>query len=136
MKTIPFFQREVNKQFIRFCLIGLTSTVLTYLVFTILFYFFSVNYLISTALGFIAGLFLGYIFNKLYTFGSFEKDHIAIPKYFIIYAFTLTFSLVGMRYLVGSVGLNPLISYAFIVPIITLVNFFGTKIFAFKNEKW
>ena len=130
------FRREVTGQFIRFCFIGLESTVLNYLVFLILLNFFFVFYLISAAAGFLAGMFFGFTFNKIYTFRSRRKSVISLPVYFLVYLFTLGFNLIALKLLVGFAGLQPLISNAVLIPISTLMNFFGTKIIALQNKKW
>ena len=130
------FKREVSKQFIRFCLIGLESTVLNYLVFLVLFSFLSINYLVAAAIGFIAGTLLGFIFNKIYTFESQRKAQREIAPYFLVYLFSLVFTILAMKFLVDFLLIKPLIANVFVIAITTIINFFGTKIIAFKNKKW
>lgn len=129
-------KREVTRQFIRFCLIGLESTVLNYLVFLIMFYFLSVNYLVSSAIGFMSGVLLGFIFNKKYTFSSDRKVSSTLLKYLFVYLFSLTVQIVSLHFLTEEIALNPIISNAVLLPVTTIINFFGTKIIVFKNKKW
>jgi len=136
MALLPLLKRDVSKQFIKFALIGLESTILNYLVFLILFYFLSVHYLIAGGSGFIAGVFLGFIFNKLYTFESSQKSSTTLPGYLLVYLFSLIFTIIALKLLVDFVGIDPLISNVFVICITTLINFFGTKILVFKNRKW
>ena len=136
MKIINFLRREISKQFLKFCLIGLEKTILTYIIFLILFYFFRVNYMIAAAIGFIIGVLFGFIFDKTYTFNSKRKSATTLPKYFLVYLFTLGFNLVFLRILVETRGINPIISNLISQPFIVLVNFLGTKIFVFKNRTW
>ena len=129
-------KRAVSRQFIRFCLIGLECTVLYYLVFTILYYYLLFHYLFAAIISFLSGIALGFIFNKLYTFNSKEKTKIAFPIYFLIYSFSMVLSIISLKYLVEYANIHPLISFALLIPITTLINFFGTKIFVFKNKRW
>jgi len=129
-------KREISKQFLKFCLIGLESTVLNYLVFLTMFYFLMINYLISAGTGYLSGVILGFIFNKLYTFDSKQKSLTTVPGYLGVYLFSLSFSLIMLKFLVEFVMINPIISNALLIPITTLITFFGTKIFVFKNKKW
>lgn len=129
-------KKDVSKQFLRFCLIGLECAILTYLVFLILYYYLSINYLISSGAGFISGVLFGFMFNKIYTFESKEKSTTVFPPYLLVYFFTFILAIVGLKVLVENFGLNPLISTALLMPVTTFINFFGTKILAFKNKKW
>ncbi|MEK6800869.1 MAG: GtrA family protein, partial [Nanoarchaeota archaeon] len=61
-------RREITRQAMVFVLIGLTSTVLNYLIFLIFFAIFSINYLLSAGIGFMAGVVFGFGFNKTLTF--------------------------------------------------------------------
>jgi putative flippase GtrA len=127
---------EINRQFFKFCIIGLESTVLTYLIFIILFYYLSVNYLLSAGTGFVAGVFLGFAFNKIYTFRSRRKSAVAAPQYFIVYLISLMFNMLSLRFLVENLSIYPLLSNILILPFVVLINFFGTKLFVFKNREW
>jgi len=129
-------KRDVVKQFIRFALIGLECTVLTYLVFIILLHYFLINYTISFMVGYIAGIFLGFIFNKIWTFESNRKVSKEIWQYFIVYFIALMVGTLMIRFLVNTYSLNPLIANIPTIGVTTMINFFGTKIFAFKNKKW
>jgi len=136
MKIFTLFKKDVSKQFIKFCLIGLESTILNYGLFLVLYSFFGVNYLIAGGTGFVFGTVFGYIFNKIYSFQSRRKDLIAFPMYLIVYSFSLVFTLISLKILVDFLGINPLISNLITISITTMMNFFGTKILVFKNKKW
>lgn len=131
-----FFKRDVSKQFIRFALVGLESTILYYLIFIVLFNFLDFYYLLSATIAFFSGIVFGFTFNKLYTFGSKERNTIAFPIYFFVYLFSLSFTLLSLRFLVEYINIYPTISMAMLIPITAFINFFGTKILAFKNKKW
>ena len=130
------FKREISKQFLRFCLVGLESTILNYLVFLIMVYFISINYTLSYITGFIVGTFFGYFFNKVWSFESKNKYSKEIINYFLFYVASLIIGTFLIRILVNSFNINPLVANIPVIGITTIMNFFGTKIFAFKNKKW
>jgi putative flippase GtrA len=129
-------KRPAAKQLIRFVLIGLESSVLTYLIFIIFMHFLHVNYTVSFMLGFIAGIFFGFTFNKIWTFESkrnFEKE---IWIYFIVYFISLGVGTLMIRFLVESFNINPLVANLPTIGVTTVINFLGTKVLAFRNKKW
>lgn len=134
--VFSILRRDVSKQFLKFCLVGLESTILNYLVFLVLFIFLGIHYLVAGGLGFISGTIPGYIFNKIYSFESDRKNVIAFPIYLGVYTFSLVFTIVSLKFLVDYIGINPLISNPITIIMTTVLNFFGTKILAFQNKKW
>jgi putative flippase GtrA len=136
MSIKEILSKEISKQFLKFCFIGLEITIFSYLLFIVLFYFFSVNYIISSGIGFIGGVLLGFIFNKMYTFKSKRKNRIALPQYFLVYLVSLIVTMVLIRFFVENLNFHPLLSYLVIEPIIIAINFLGTKIWVFKNKQW
>ncbi len=132
MSLFNLFKREVSKQFIRFCVVGLASATLTYLIFII---FLKLLYIFATS-GIILGVLFGFWFNRNFTFGSKKRVLITIPKYLLVYTISWAFNMIALKFLVETERLNPIISNLLITPIIVLINFFGIKIFAFQNKKW
>lgn len=129
-------KREISKQFLRFCLVGLESTVLNYLLFVIFIYFFYVDYTISFIVGFVIGTLFGFIFNKLWSFESKREYFKEIWLYFLVYLISLGAGMLFLRFLVNSFNISPLIANIPVLVLTTFMNFFGTKILAFKNKKW
>jgi len=129
-------KKEIIKQFLKFCLVGLESAVVYYLVFLLIFYFAKINYLIASGTGFICGALIGYKFNRLLSFSSNRKNIVALPIYIGIYLFSLIFTIISMRFLVEILEIVPVVSILIVIFFTTLINFFGVKFLAFKNKKW
>lgn len=136
MSLASLLKKEVNKQFVKFCVIGLESTVLYYLIFIVLFNFLDMNYIISAILAYLIGVHFGFVFNKLLTFGSHKNTLKNYPKYLLANLVTLVILIFGLRFLVEAVRISPLISTAILIPFTTIINFLGIKILVFKNKKW
>ena len=136
MKIISLLKREVSRQFYKFALVGTECAVLNYLVFLILVYHLSVNYLISAGLGALFGIAFGFVFNKMYSFNSKRDVKVEVIPYFLVYLTSFLFMIIALRIMVNNLGLIPLIANALILPVTTMINFFGQKIFVFKNKRW
>jgi putative flippase GtrA len=129
-------KREVTKQFLRFCLVGIESTIFTYLIYLLFFHFFGFTYAFSYVPGVVLGTLFGFYFNKSFSFESREEIKKSLFIYLGVYAFSLTIGGFFLKLLVNKGGLHPLIAIIPVLIFTTIVNFLGTKILAFKNMKW
>ncbi len=127
--------RKTSLQFIKFCIVGIISTLLSYIAFYMALNFLQINYLISSALGFIFGFSLNYPANKYWTYAK-KKDpqekHI-IP-YISLYLFSLGLSLIMLRIMVETLAIIPEIANIVSIGFTTVVNFIGTRFFIFKEK--
>jgi len=124
----------IKKQFLRFITVGLICTVISYISFFVALRFFSINYLISSCLSFMAGVFVGFFLNKNWTFTSGEvQTKKIIIHYFTVYIISLGINLLFLRITVGGFGMMPELAYFLAIGITTCTNFIGTKFFVFKK---
>ncbi|MBI4452512.1 GtrA family protein [Candidatus Woesearchaeota archaeon] len=127
--NLPVF----HSQFVKFAVVGGLSTIVNYVVFALLLRLFSVQYLISSAIGYIAGVLVGFILNKFKTFKSKEHYKGELIKYFIVYAFSLFLGLSLLKTFVHNYKMDPLIAVIIVIGFTTFTNFFGCKFFAFRK---
>lgn len=125
--------QATKKQLVRFLVVGASSTALNYLVFFILFSFLEFSYLLASALGFIAGVLLGYSLNKFWTFAVKEHCIKEFLKYLGVYGFSLLLSLVVLAFLVENLSLDARLANIMVIMITTVVNFSGVKLLVFKR---
>ena len=119
--------------FIKFCVVGLGSTILSYTIFFLLYSIVSIHYIVASLIGYVSGLAFGYFLNKLWTFGV-KKNSVALAlKYITVYIFSLCLSIVILYIMVDYAKIDPLISNVFVIMISTLTNFFGVKIIVFNK---
>src|SRR5713226_5623508 len=64
--------RPVVIQFVKFGTVGVSNTLLTFLVYTVLLKVFGVWYLAASAIGFLVGAINGFLLNRRWTF----KEHV------------------------------------------------------------
>lgn len=123
------------RQFLLFCIIGGISTIFNYLLFAIL-VMWGMNYLLSSALGYFLGVFISFRLNKKFTF-NIRSNYLMgeLSKYLKLYSFSLILGLIFLRSLVY-IGINVYIANIFMISLTTTINFIGTKIFVFENQKY
>jgi len=122
----------IHKQFKKFIVIGVLSTVVNYSIFYVLYKFFGINYIIASSVGFMVGVLAGYNFNKIWTFGIKEKSNIYLVKYWVVYITSLLLGLVLLEVLVSAAGIFPEIANVIVIAFTTCTNFCGTKFWVFK----
>ncbi len=124
---------KLSKEAVKFIIIGIFGTAVNYGVFYTIYKFIGVNYTISSAIGFIAGVFAGFPFNKNWTFQSDKNTRKVIIPYFTIYLMSLGISIALLNIQVKLLNINPLIANVVCICVTTVTNFIGTKLFVFKN---
>jgi putative flippase GtrA len=124
----------MKEQFLKFIIVGIFSTIINYGLFYLLLEIVNINYLISSSLGFIAGVFGGYYFNKNWTYNNKKtKSKDIALKYFLIYLGSLAISIIFLKITVKLIGINPKIGNILSIALTTCTNFFGTKFLVFKK---
>lgn len=133
-------------QFCKFSIIGLSNTIISYLIYSIcLFllqnwqYFNKIDYLIAQLFGFILSVLWSFYWNNKYVFGNKQiskRDTInSLLKTYLSYAFTGLFlnsllSILWIEFFSISKLLAPLINLVISVPL----NFIINKFWAFKGK--
>lgn len=120
--------------FIKFCLVGLSNTAISLVIYYLLLAV-GVNYLISMAIGYIVSSICGYIFNKIWVFKQKDaKVQKSIFKYYILYGSSLLVNLLCMAFFVKGLGLSDMIAPILTIIITTIYNFTLSKLWVFKNR--
>ena len=119
--------------FIKFCVVGLTATSVSYSVFFVLYTSFFVYYIFASILGNISGLSIGFFLNKTWTFEVERGSLFLFVKYLSFYSFSFALNALILFIFVEYGNINPLISNVFSIGICTFLNFFGVKILVFKK---
>lgn len=121
-----------NTQFIKFGIVGLSNTIISYVIYVGLVYF-TVHYQIANVVAFIVSSFSGFLLNRLWVFKVGEYSMLKqLSKYYLVYSFSLFLSL-GLTYIwIELLGVNvylpPIINLAITVPF----NFILNKLWAFR----
>jgi putative flippase GtrA len=130
---------------IKFVIVGIWNTVFGYLVFVgldILFAFiFSKRYMVymsAAVLANILAIINAYIFHKYVTFRSPVRGKgiiIEFVRFFSTYLFIMMLGLILLPLFVEILGIDPKISGALLIPITTIISYFGHSRFSFDPSK-
>tara|TARA_B100000963_G_scaffold333715_1_gene326290 strand:+ start:2592 stop:2996 length:405 start_codon:yes stop_codon:yes gene_type:complete len=120
----------------KFGIVGILASFINYSVFFTLLMLFDVNYLLSSAMGFLSGVFGGFPFNKKWTFANKEAMTKSLPvKYLLVYVTSLLSSLLILAFLVETLELLPQFANILILAYTAFCNFVGLKFFVFKYNR-
>ena len=124
----------LGRKIIKFFLVAFIATILNYLIFYISFEFLQINYMLSSAIGFISGVFLGYQLNSKWTFQSNKKSKANVFKYYVVYLFSLGVSLICLKIFVENQSLDARIANLLCICITFCTNYIGTRFWVFKDK--
>jgi putative flippase GtrA len=122
----------VAVQFVKFGIVGVSNTLLTFVVYTVLLKVFGVWYLAASAIGFIAGATNGFLLNRRWTFREHVGDALTPVRWAIVQSCGLALNL-GMLFLfVTEAHLDKLLSQALATGVVTVSTFFANRAWTFR----
>jgi putative flippase GtrA len=128
-----FFPANVSfKQICKFCGVGIINTIVGYGVYFILVNY--IFYLIALLIAHIIGVINSFLWNKYWTFQSKRFTLIEFIKFNLVYALVFIINAIALFVCVNELSFDPKISQLVLLPVITLVSFFGQKFWTFKGK--
>ncbi len=119
-------------QFVKFGIVGVSNTLLTFAVYTVLLKGFGVWYLAASAIGFVVGAVNGFLWNRRWTFRGHVGDALTPVRWGIVQGCGLGLNL-GLLYLfVHDAGLDKLLGQAFATAIVTVLTFLANRAWTFR----
>jgi putative flippase GtrA len=119
-------------QFVKFGIVGVSNTLLTFAVYTLLLKVFGVWYLAASAIGFIVGAVNGFLLNRRWTFRGHVGDAFTPVRWTVVQGCGLLANL-GLVYLfVEEVSLDKLIAQACATAIVTVLTFLANRAWTFR----
>ncbi|MHB8163921.1 MAG: GtrA family protein [Methanoregula sp.] len=136
-RTYSFFSALLHdpasiKQIFKFCGVGILNTIVGYSAFFILVNF--LNYLLALLIAHIIGVLHSYLWNKYWIFRSRKFSPLEFIKFNVIYAMVFIVNAIALFVCVEIIQANPRIAQLLLLPVITIISFFGQKLWTF-NEK-
>ena len=125
--------RLVWGQLLRFGIVGGVATAVNYGTFSLLLSVTQLHYSVASALGFVAGVLVGYPLNRIWTFA--EQSQGSLLKYCLVYTCSLATSLGLLWVLSNQLGLDPRWANILCIAYSTGVNFVGSRWFVFRTPK-
>jgi putative flippase GtrA len=119
-------------QFVKFGIVGVANTLLSFAVYTVLVKEFDVWYLAASAIAFAVGAVNGFLFNRRWTFREHTGDALTPVRWFVVQGVGLLANL-GLVYLaVDGFGLDKLLGQAFATGIVVVGTFFANRAWTFR----
>ncbi len=118
--------------FVGFIAAGGTATVVNYALFAVL-YWWGLNYLLASAVGYVSGIVVSYTINKVLVFAGSPAPPRQFVRYLVVYLGALVVQL-GLLELGVRLGLDPLIANAVALVIVVIGNYFVIRRVVFSAQ--
>jgi putative flippase GtrA len=124
--------RPVVIQFVKFGTVGVSNTLLTFLVYTLLLKVFGVWYLAASAIGFLVGAINGFLLNRRWTFKEHVGDALTPVRWGIVQGCGLGLNEALLYLFVDGAHLDKLLSQAFATGVVTVLTFLANRAWTFR----
>jgi putative flippase GtrA len=119
-------------QFVKFGIVGVSNTLLTFAVYTLLLKGFGVWYLAASAIGFVVGAVNGFLLNRRWTFRGHVGDALTPVRWSVVQGCGLGLN-EGLLYVfVHDASLDKLLAQAFATIVVTISTFFVNRAWTFR----
>jgi putative flippase GtrA len=119
-------------QFVKFGVVGVSNTLIFFLVYTLLLKVFGVWYVAASGIGFAVGAINGFLWNRAWTFRGHVGDALTPVRWFVVQTSGLLVNL-GLVYLfVDGAGLGELVGQAATIAIVTVLTFLANRAWTFR----
>ncbi len=117
-----------------FCFVGGLNTLIAYAVYSLLLLLLGrSHYQLWNVIGDIAGGVNSYLWNSRWVFRN--QRTAAIPKFIITFIIYAAASALLMTLCVDGIGMNAYLAKVIVLPIVTLLNFFMSKLWTFRQKR-
>lgn len=119
-------------QFVKFGIVGVSNTLLTFAIYTLLLKAFGVWYLAASAIGFAVGATNGFLLNRRWTFREHIGDALTPVRWAIVQTCGLGLN-EGLLYVfVHDASVDKLLAQAFATIAVTVSTFFANRAWTFR----
>ncbi len=120
-------------QFVKFGIVGISNTLITFAVYTVLLKVFGVWYIAASAIGFIVGATNGFLLNRRWTFADHVGDAYTPLRWAVVQSAGLGLNLVLLYLLVHDAGLDELVAQAIATIAVTITTFLVNRAWTFRH---
>ncbi len=124
-------QRSNFYKAIKFSIVGLSNTLISYLVFLILFQFFNIFYLLASIFAYFAGLLNSYFWNLRWTFKEKHSNKVLL-RFLLVNLLAILCKLLLIYFIVEYCQYNKLIAELAAMSFVILLNFLGNNFWTFR----
>jgi putative flippase GtrA len=124
----------VHVQFVKFGIVGVSNTLLTFAVYTLLLKVFGVWYLLASAIGFVVGATNGFLLNRRWTFAGHEGDSLTPLRWAIVQGCGLGVNEGLLFVFVHDASVDKLVAQALATVVVTVTTFFANRAWTFRQD--
>src|ERR1700730_13976979 len=128
----PRLRASVLLQFVKFGIVGVSNTLLTFAVYTLLLKVLGVWYLAASAIGFIVGAVNGFLLNRRWTFRGHVGDAFTPLRWSVGQGCGLGLNEGLLFVFVSGAGLDKLLGQAFATAVVTVLTFTANRAWTFR----
>jgi putative flippase GtrA len=121
-------------QFVKFGIVGISNTLITFAVYTLLLKVFGVWYIAASAIGFVVGAVNGFLLNRRWTFAGHVGDAYTPVRWGVVQSAGLALNLGLLYLLVHDAGVDELIAQALATIVVTISTFLVNRAWTFRHE--
>jgi putative flippase GtrA len=119
-------------QFVKFGIVGVANTLLTFAVYTLLLKVFGVWYLAASAIGFVVGTINSFLLNRRWTFRGHVADALTPVRWTVVQCCGLGIN-EGLLYVFAhEAQLDKLLAQAFATAVVTVSTFLANRAWTFR----
>jgi putative flippase GtrA len=119
-------------QFVKFGLVGVSNTLITLLVYTLLWNLLGVWYVAASAIGFAVGAVNGFLWNRAWTFKGHVGDALTPVRWFVVQGCGLLVNSALIYLFVDGAGVDKLAAQAVTIVIVTVLTFIANRSWTFR----
>ena len=127
-----YYDPTTRRQVLQFCGVGILNTLIGYAAFYLLVNY--LYYLLALLLSHIIGVLNSYLWNKFWVFKSRTFRVFEFIRFNIVYAFVFFANAAALFVSVDIIHADPRIAQLILLPVVTLVSFFGQKLWTFNDK--
>lgn len=118
-------------QFLKFGIVGLSNSIMTFLVYSILIFFGS-YYLVANVIGYCAGVVNSYIWNSKFVFKR-QQSKVLFTKFMLVNLITLSINTILLYILIDKLNYGKYVGQMITISISMIINFMLNKFWTFKK---
>jgi putative flippase GtrA len=119
-------------QFVKFGLVGVSNTLLTLAVYTLLLKVFVFWYVVASAIGFAVGAVNGFLWNRSWTFRGHVGDSLTPVRWFVVQGCGLLVNSGLVFVFVDGARLDKLLAQGLTIGIVTILTFIANRSWTFR----
>jgi putative flippase GtrA len=123
---------HIGVQFVKFGIVGVSNTLLTFAVYTLLLKVFGVWYLAASAIGFVVGATNGFLLNRRWTFRGHVGDALTPVRWAVVQSCGLGINEGLLFVFVHDARLDKLLAQVFATGVVTVTTFLANRAWTFR----